>query len=138
MDSIARPGDYVQFFVEVDSPNGNIRHGRLFSNASLGFTSIFGVGEFGKQDYVPEKVNDSMRAQRQSVGPMVQHFGAYSAEGLYLDMRSGSRTDRTTKTKVDTPGTYIIPMVNAAIGRQSSHPTHEGQAAREFGGDPLV
>ncbi|CAN8099111.1 unnamed protein product [Discula destructiva] len=114
-EAITRPGDYVQFFVEGDSdvPAEHRGHMELLQAPDSYPVATFGVGEFRKEDYATAQVEDSLQAQQGLVQMLPDHFGAFSAEGLYLDMLRDGGDKRTMSTKVDTPGTYIGPLATA-------------------------
>lgn len=102
-----RPGDFVQFFVEGDSevsPEGS-EHTKLTQPSAVLPRAAFGVGEFSKEDRTPERVDASSRENRKLIRLAPNHFGAFSAEGIYLDMKSDYARER--RTKVNTPGTII-------------------------------
>lgn len=100
--AIARPGDYVQFFVHADPdlPKPRARYP----------SSAFGVGEFSEEGYTTATVDASTRPAVQLV---VNHFGAFTAEGMYLEMwhRSGRGpfSEEKRMTKVNVPGTIMYP-----------------------------
>lgn len=113
-EAITRPGDYVQFFVDGAS---DVRQA-----ANEGFSTIlkgprwfpeisFGVGEYRKEDSSPVEVADERRAQAGLVRRHSNHFGVWSAEGLYVDSESGHYGEKTTtSTKVNAPGTFFRPL----------------------------
>lgn len=108
--AITRPGDFVQFFVE-----GNpVMHGGPMAVAdavdSYPFRS-FGVGEFNKEKNGSEIDGHSLQNPRHLVQLAPCHFGAFSAEGLYLDSTGGVNS---TKTKINTPGTIIWTALSGA------------------------
>lgn len=78
--------------------------------------AAFGVGEFSKEDQAPERVDASIQSQRELIRLAPNHFGAFSAEGLYLDMTSDYAKETTT-TKVNTPGTMIHHVPSIAVKR---------------------
>ncbi|KAJ4396956.1 hypothetical protein N0V93_001179 [Gnomoniopsis smithogilvyi] len=117
-----RPGDFVQFFVEGDPtirPKSDAPPTSTQAiTASYPFRA-FGVGEFSKEDYAPESLDSSIQHQKGLIQLAPFHFGAFSAEGLYLDMKRGHGTKGTiisTTTKINTPGTTIQPIPSGASG----------------------
>lgn len=102
-DAIAKPGDYVQFFVEGD-PSGGITAaapGNRLRPVSGKYPSLsFGVGYpgMGEEEHVLPEEYQTPLAQKWQCLPRNDHFGAVSAEGLYLKSALG------TQSKLDVPG----------------------------------
>lgn len=121
-----RPGDYVQFFVEKDPEDLQAAFGHMkvlrTTQTSLPIAA-FGVGEFRKYESGPETGDaSSAGGLRLAVQLAPHHFGAFSAEGLYLEMSGGEGKEKASRTtKLNTPGTIIHPMP-LITGRVKVHP----------------
>lgn len=119
-----RPGDFVQFFVE-ENPVISLKNtgsmDPIQTSMNLYPSKAFGVGEFGKEDYAPENVDTSTQSPPRLIQLAPHHFGAFSAEGLYLGTPGGigakDMISTTTTTKLNTPGT-IIQSAYAVPGYQ--------------------
>lgn len=92
--AIAKPGDFVQFFVE---------RGPAASTKTQLYPAVsFGVGDPNMRDRdntSPVELADS-RAEMSLSQVQTKHFGAMSAEGLYLQSQD-------LNTKLDTPWTRV-------------------------------
>lgn len=105
-ETMIRPGDYVQFFVEGDS-QAAAAGGLLSGLQHLQYPAVvFGVGEF-REDLASDQVDDSQGAQQRLVQLRPNHFGAFSADGLYLDVNSGCGNPKPSTCKVDALGTTV-------------------------------
>lgn len=96
-----RPGDFVQFFVEREPDHKPISPA---GPSSKSYPRVaFGVGDLSMQDegYTPPGKVDSIRAERELSQVELDHFGAVSAEGLYL------KSSGDLQTKLDVPGTTV-------------------------------
>ncbi|KAJ4422158.1 hypothetical protein N0V82_003242 [Gnomoniopsis sp. IMI 355080] len=103
--AITRPGDFVQFFVEGTPV---MRGGPMALTDAAGYPlRSFGVGEFRKETNGPKSDGHSLQKSRHLVQLAPFHFGAFSAEGLYL---TSTGSVNSTKTKINTPGTNIYTM----------------------------
>lgn len=108
----ARPGDYVQFFVEGDMelPSGSVGRTSLAISRARYPSIAFGVGECGKAGYTATTTADaSVTNPRRLVQLADNHFGAFSAEGMYLETERRDGKQQKLKTKVNVPGTTILP-----------------------------
>lgn len=115
--AIIRPGEYVRFFVEGDSVAEPLDAPQDPASVPV---ATFGVGEFSKEDHVPQPVQDASQAQHDLVRALPNHFGAFSAEGLYLHVQGGRSDDQMNATKVNAPGTEVGHFVSSAATHSAS------------------
>jgi hypothetical protein len=103
-DAIAQPGNYVQFFVERDPKQdppeivSSLKHVQ-------GYPPVrFGCGDMHMRDIdQPDRTVLSRRRDRGHTEQLYSdHFGAYSAEGIYV-----SSGGRGPNTKMDVPGATV-------------------------------
>ncbi|KAF3762435.1 hypothetical protein M406DRAFT_332816 [Cryphonectria parasitica EP155] len=107
-DAIAKPGDFVQFFVCSDMrPIHTLGESEGHTRTPAAYPPvIFGVGDLSQTGATSRK--DSAPAERQLAWLAPGHFGGFSAEGLYVDSPTNSM-----KTKLDAPGTSVsLPQVS--------------------------
>lgn len=110
-DAIAQPGDYVQFFVERDArqlpPD---RHNKL--KAVLDLPPIrFGCGDMHMKDI---DQTSGILGQNHPEYLCSDHFGAHSAEGIYV-----SSGDIGPNAKTDVPGATVT--MTTVKGSESSY-----------------
>lgn len=106
----ARPGDYVQFFVEGDPELSGSVNKTLRPTSRARYPSIaFGVGEFGKKGYTTATVDTSVTKPSRLVQLADNHFGAFSAEGMYLETEPHHGKEVKSTTKINVPGTIMHP-----------------------------
>lgn len=102
-DAIAKPGDYVQFFVERDSAQLKPEHqNNLYMPATEYPPVSFGVGDTNLKDLEPpdRSVESRRHVHSQNMDWIAfDHFGGYSADGIYL-----SAGKVGPNTKLDVPG----------------------------------
>ncbi|KAG8164880.1 hypothetical protein KVR01_005155 [Diaporthe batatas] len=101
-DAIVQPGDYVQFFVERDAIQ-RPRQQNLSLKAIRDYPPIrFGCGDLHVRDIEPPDWTVSSRPHDDSEHLISDHFGAHSAEGIYL-----SCSALGPNTKMDMPGATV-------------------------------
>lgn len=106
----ARPGDYVQFYVEGDPELSGSVNKTLRLTSRTRFPPIaFGVGEFGKEGYTTAMVDTSITNSSRLVQLADDHFGAFSAEGMFLETEHHHGKDQRSTTKINVPGTMMRP-----------------------------
>lgn len=105
-DAIAKPGDYVQFFIERDPVQLSSEKKRRLNVEPREYPPIvFGVGDMSSKDIdPPDPLLESRRRRHpQSANWLTwDHFGGFSAEGIYL-----SAGDIGPTTKLDVPGASV-------------------------------
>ncbi|KAJ0121320.1 hypothetical protein J7T55_008484 [Diaporthe amygdali] len=103
-DSIAQPGDFVQFFVERDGKQmPPERHHHLKARSDYPPVK-FGCGDMHMGDIDrPDSIIMSRRVDRGHTEQLYfDHFGAHSAEGIYV-----SSGEIGPNTKIDVPGASV-------------------------------
>ncbi|ROV99960.1 hypothetical protein VMCG_06256 [Cytospora schulzeri] len=85
-DAMAKPGDYVQFFVERDPVQLTSEKKSNLAIQTTDFPPVsFGVGDTNLKDIdQPDTSVDSPIQTRGRNWIVFNHFGGYSAEGIYL------------------------------------------------------
>lgn len=108
-DAIAQPGDYVQFFVERDAkqlPPEKVNNLKALQE----YPPIrFGCGDLHMRDIdLPDRIVSGRQRDRGHTEQFYSdHFGAHSAEGIYL-----SSSDIGPNTKMDVPGATVTMATN--------------------------
>lgn len=101
-DAIVKPGDYVQFFVERDAvqrPKEQVANLKAVQD----YPPIrFGCGDLHMRNIEPPDWIVSNRQHDASERLIFDHFGAHSAEGIYL-----SSGGVGPNTKMDMPGSTV-------------------------------
>lgn len=98
----AKPGDYVQFFVERDPVQLTSEKARSLTLRPADYPPVlFGVGDMDMKDIDPRVVR-RRRDHQSTISVIFDHFGGYSAEGIYL-----SSTKVGPHTKIDVPGAFV-------------------------------
>lgn len=126
-DCMAKPGDFVQFFVERGPPQLAEEHRARLIRSTTSYSPVsFGVGDMNLKD--PDLPGTSVESQRRLVPKQdldwiaIGHFGGHSAEGVYL-----SAGEVGPNTKVDVPGACV--NMNAAhdpsVVNASYHPVKQ-------------
>lgn len=106
-EAIAKPGDFVQFYVDKETHSlAEIRDEENVTGSSLPPKYprvVFGVGEHSpaESDASPETASESTAA-KELAWLVPDHFGGVSAEALYIESAS-----QGVKTKLDAPGMRI-------------------------------
>lgn len=98
--SIAKPGDFVQFFVERDPVSVTEQHGASNLERLENYPEVvFGVGN------TTMKMGDLREVEPpESKGQVkfwFQHFGGFSTDGIHI------LNDEGLNTKLDTPGAMV-------------------------------
>lgn len=113
--AIVRPGDYVQFFVDggPDLAWAGSGSKTLSPTSRAQYPSTaFGVGDFSKEDYATTTADASVTNSRELVKLAENHFGAFSAEGMFLEtvgrLGGGHVNTQKSTTKVTAPGTIML------------------------------
>lgn len=99
--SIVKPGDWVQFFVENDPPavSGPEQQDLLPSRTWQSLQ--FGVGD--------ASIKDTEQGNGPPIEVVPHHFGAYSAQGIYVSSdKKGARG--AVDTKLDIPSSFILEV----------------------------
>lgn len=113
----AKPGDYVQFFVEENLELSRSENRTLLPTSRARYPSIaFGVGEFGKEGYTTATVDTSVMNSSRLVQLADSHFGAFSAEGMYLETERHHGKELKSTTKINVPGTMMRPYRRVLAG----------------------
>lgn len=106
-DAIVQPGDYVQFFVERDAVQ-RPRKQTFNLKAIQDYPPIrFGCGDLHMRNIETPDWIASSRQQDSSEVFIFDHFGAHSAEGIYL-----SSSALGPNTKMDMPGSTVTMATN--------------------------
>lgn len=102
-EATAKPGDFVQFFVDGDADVAAVLKSRESVSQPAHYpTVIFGVGDLVGEELKSPGADESVSAGKRLAWLAPDHFGGFSAEGLYID----SPKDKL-KTKLDAPGTSV-------------------------------
>lgn len=107
-EAIAKPGDFVQFYVDKEThPLTETGDGEDMTGSSLPTKYprvVFGVGEHSpaESDASSPEVSSEITAAKELAWLVPDHFGGMSAEALYIESAS-----QGVKTKLDAPGMRI-------------------------------
>lgn len=117
-DAIAQPGDFVQFFVERDAKqlSPDKQH---YLKPILDYPTVrFGCGDMHLRDIDPHSMLLTSRraAAGHSERLYFDHFGAHSAEGIYV-----SSGELGPNTKLDVPGA-MVTMTTVKGSEQTYRP----------------
>ncbi|KUI66490.1 hypothetical protein VM1G_01628 [Cytospora mali] len=105
-DAIAKPGDFVQFFVERDPVQLALDKKDYLAAEPTDYPPfLFGVGDTNMKDIDPPSRVVELRRVTDTESPgwvTFDHFGGHSAEGIYLSAGSIG-----PNTKLDVPGASV-------------------------------
>lgn len=118
-DAIAKPGDYVQFFVERDPVQlAPEKKDSLTVQPAAYPPVLFGVGDMDMKDIDSPDSSVESRGRvksQKTVRLVLDHFGGYSAEGIYL-----SAGDLGPNTKMDVPGASVSTSTAKSASNSSA------------------